>query len=185
MFDTQSLQTRPDHAVCSVEVGLHILQAIKDVRSTTSVSNLEMRIGIHSGSVMCGVLGDKKWHFDVWSEDVIIANHMERLGIPGRIHISEATHKCLHGAYDVEPGEAELRDKHWREMNILTHFITKTEPLLNKKGKLVHRDSNQIRWQSSETRGEHSNWTPESPFQNVSFCFLSDVFFHTNFLGNT
>ena len=42
-----------------------------------------MRIGVHSGSVLCGVLGIQKWQFDIWSWDVDIANSLEAAGVPG------------------------------------------------------------------------------------------------------
>jgi len=115
---------RPDHAVLCVHMGLSMVEVIKSVREQTKF-NVDMRVGIHTGGVLAGVLGQKQWQFDVYSKDVELANRMESGGLPGRVHISEDTVKFLNGEFELEDGAGYTREETIRSYGIKTYLIVK------------------------------------------------------------
>ncbi|XP_073647806.1 adenylate cyclase type 3 isoform X6 [Tursiops truncatus] len=118
---------REDHAVCSILMGLAMVEAISYVREKTK-TGVDMRVGVHTGTVLGGVLGQKRWQYDVWSTDVTVANKMEAGGIPGRVHISQSTMDCLKGEFDVEPGDGGSRCDYLDEKGIETYLIIASKP---------------------------------------------------------
>ncbi|XP_077589810.1 adenylate cyclase type 9 [Stigmatopora nigra] len=101
-------EPRPDHAYCCVEMGLGMIQAIERFCQEKR-EMVNMRVGVHTGTILCGILGMKRFKFDVWSNDVNLANLMEQLGVAGKVHLSQATADFLDDRYERRDGRVNER----------------------------------------------------------------------------
>jgi class 3 adenylate cyclase len=98
-----------DHAERIAELGLEILAVLRDV---TGDHPLDVRVGMHTGPAVAGVIGLKKFIYDVWGDTVNTASRLESHGVPGRIQVSRPTYERLRDRYTFEPrGEVELKGK--------------------------------------------------------------------------
>jgi class 3 adenylate cyclase len=104
-------EPRDDHAPAAARMALDMQAALQEYASRTG-ANLAIRIGIHTGSVVAGVIGRKKFIYDLWGDTVNVASRMESHGIAGRIHISEATCERLRGSFEVQArGMMDIKGK--------------------------------------------------------------------------
>lgn len=100
---------RADHAKVAALQARAMLEEIARLRDRDGVP-MQLRIGLHTGPAVAGIIGQRKFSFDVWGTTVNIASRMESLGEPGRIHVSEAVMQALAGRFAfVERGEIDVK----------------------------------------------------------------------------
>jgi guanylate cyclase len=93
---------RPDHARALALMALDMLEAMRSADEVAHLG-LELRVGINSGPVVAGVIGRKRFLYDLWGDAVNTASRMESHGTPGRIQITRATYELLSDEFELEP----------------------------------------------------------------------------------
>ncbi len=114
-----------DHANKMVRAAIEIAQFVDETNKSNAGDHLfDIRIGINSGPVVAGVVGTKKFAYDIWGDTVNIAARMESHSEPGKINISENTYALIKGDFDcVYRGEIEARSKGLMKM----YFVNKVK----------------------------------------------------------
>lgn len=98
-----------NHAENVVRFALEMLEIISEYSKENNIS-LEIRIGINSGSAVAGVIGKKKFIYDLWGDSVNTASRMESHGLPGQIQVSESTYELLKDIFQFEDrGKIEVK----------------------------------------------------------------------------
>lgn len=94
-------------------------------RRGQDVAHFDVRIGINTGPVVAGVVGVKKFAYDIWGDTVNVASRMESMSTPGRINVSENTYKLIKDTFDCEyRGEIEVKNKGLMKMYFVNGIKT-------------------------------------------------------------
>ncbi|WP_315861543.1 adenylate/guanylate cyclase domain-containing protein [[Leptolyngbya] sp. PCC 7376] len=104
-------ERRPDHAVAIAEMALMMQQELQRINAEKNI-NIRLRIGINSGPVVAGVIGKKKFIYDLWGDAVNTASRMESHSLPGKIQVTASTYELLKNRFEFQArGEIEIKGK--------------------------------------------------------------------------
>jgi|CZKH01.1.fsa_nt_gi class 3 adenylate cyclase len=105
----------PSHPVDSVLAALEMLDTAKSL-GTNAGANWDLRIGMHTGPVIAGVVGIHKFAFDIWGETVNLSSRLETLGTAGRVNVSNSTYSRVKDFFRCDKREP-IRTKEGREVD--------------------------------------------------------------------
>ena len=108
-----------DHAFKMVQAAFEIAAFVKESKNTNGneQTRFDIRIGINTGSVVAGVVGTKKFAYDIWGDTVNIASRMESNSEPGKINVSQNTYEIIKDDFDCEfRGEIEAKNRGMMKM---------------------------------------------------------------------
>ncbi len=94
-------ESRDDHPIAIADMALEMIEVVSNFSSANG-TKLNIRVGLSTGPVMAGVVGLKKFIFDLWGDTVNVASRMESLGIPGNIQVSPSTYQRLQNDFIFE-----------------------------------------------------------------------------------
>jgi ligand-binding sensor domain-containing protein/class 3 adenylate cyclase len=124
----------PNHALAMVLMGLAMVDAVERSNAERRAKGLQewpVRIGIHSGPLVAGVVGEKKFAYDIWGDTVNLASRMEANSEAGQVNISGATYAQVIDHVDVVP-RGPIRVKGKGEVNM--YFVKGLKPVLAANG---------------------------------------------------
>jgi class 3 adenylate cyclase len=115
MFASGLPARRASHAVDAVLAAMEMAETVRSLATKPGGAGWNIRIGLHSGPVVAGVVGIRKFAFDIWGNTVNFAARMESSGVPGGVNLSERTWKLTRNLIDCE-ARGKVKIKEGREL---------------------------------------------------------------------
>ncbi len=114
---------QPDHAEKTALAALEILEFMENRQRVMQHKTFRIRIGLHTGGVVAGIVGVKKFAYDIWGDTVNTAARMEQTSEPGRINCSENLYDLIKDRFDCTPrGKIKVKNKGEMNMYFINHF---------------------------------------------------------------